>query len=163
MILIDWFDRVNRLSACGLTWLQSPMALALRLYVSWQFFKSGLIKLNSWDQTLWLFENEYHAPLLSPKVAALLGTGGELVFPVLISLGLFSRLGALGLFAVNAVAVVSYSQFLFAKGSEMALGQHVVWGLMLLTIAAYGAGRISLDCVIERWRGGGTPRDRQSP
>jgi putative oxidoreductase len=135
----------NLLAARLLNPLQSLFALALRLYVSWQFLKAGWIKLTTWDQTLWLFENEYHTPVLSPTLAAILGTFGELFFPTLVVLGLFGRLGALGLFAVNAMAVISYSHVLLAEGSEAALGQHILWGTMLLTLMFYGPGKLSVD------------------
>ncbi len=124
---------------------QPLFALALRWYVSWQFLKSGLLKLQSWEQTLWLFENEYRTPILPPVAAAVLGVFGELVFPILLIVGLASRLSAAGLFAVNAVAVISYSHVLLEPGMEAALGQHVLWGFMILTLMIYGPGRLSLD------------------
>ena len=73
--------------------------LATRLWVSWQFWKSGWLKLTTWDVTLELFRSEYQVPLLPPGVAAVCGTFGELFFPTLLVLGLFTRFGALGLFA----------------------------------------------------------------
>src|SRR3954471_11101133 len=82
--------------------LYSPFALATRLYVSWVFLHSGWLKISAWDQTLSLFEDEYHVPLLPPHVAAVVGSFGELFFPVLVIFGLAGRLGAVGLFAVNA-------------------------------------------------------------
>ena len=50
------------------------------------------------------FVDEYRVPLLPPLLAAVLGTAGELFFPLLLVLGLFGRIGAAGLFAVNALA-----------------------------------------------------------
>ena len=67
-------------------------------------------------------------------------------------LGLFGRLSALGLFAVNAMAVVSYSQVLLAEGSEAALAQHVLWGTLLLFLIVYGPGKLSLDHALNRSR-----------
>src|SRR3954453_19155615 len=75
--------------------LQSIFALALRLYVARVFFPSGLTKLQSWESTLALFANEYHVKLLSPHAAALLGTAAEVGLPVLLALGLGTRLTAL--------------------------------------------------------------------
>ena len=40
--------------------------LATRLWVSWQFWKSGWLKLTTWDITLELFRSEYQVPLLPP-------------------------------------------------------------------------------------------------
>jgi uncharacterized membrane protein YphA (DoxX/SURF4 family) len=90
--------------------LQPLALLAARLFVAQVFFLSGLTKLRDWDTTLALFADEYHVPLLPPEAAAWLGTGGELVLPVLLALGLFGRFGALGLFVVNAVAVLSLAE-----------------------------------------------------
>jgi putative oxidoreductase len=128
--------------------LATPFAFATRVYVSWQFLKSGYLKISSWETTLSLFQDEYKVPLLPPTLAAVVGTFGELLFPVLLILGLFGRLSALALFAVNALAVVSYAHVLLTEGFEAALGQHVLWGFMLLMLAIYGPGRWSTDRLI---------------
>ncbi len=118
-----------------------PLAqLAARLYVAQVFFASGLTKLRDWETTLALFADEYRVPLLSPSVAALLGTSGELVLPVLLALGLAGRFAAAGLFAVNAVAVVSLADI-----PPAALQQHVFWGSLLIGLLLWGPGRWSLD------------------
>ena len=139
--LHGWHDALAR----KLDFLRSPLLLATRLWVSWQFLKSGWLKLTNWDTTLVLFENEYRVPVVSPAVAAVTGTMGELIFPLLLVLGSFTRVGALGLFAVNLMAVVSYWHVLGGEGYAAAVGQHWIWGFMLLVLAAFGAGRISLD------------------
>jgi putative oxidoreductase len=133
--------------------LQAPFALATRLFVSWQFLKSGWLKITSWETTLGLFRDEYHVPLLPPHLAAIVGTFGELFFPVLVILGLFGRLSALGLLAVNIMAVISYQQVLFSEGFEAALGQHILWGFMLVMLAIYGPGPWSADHVLARRAG----------
>ena len=130
--------------------LRSLVLLGTRYYVGWQFWKSGWLKVTSWSSTLELFRSEYHVPLLPPPVAAVTGAGGELFFPTLLFLGLFSRVGALGAFFVNAMAVISYRQVLLAEGSEAALGQHVLWGFMLLVLIFVGSGRITVDALLER-------------
>lgn len=143
-----------RTPAQWLNFLQSLLALGVRLWVSWQFIASGLLKINSWDTTLALFENEYHTPVLPPHVAAVVGTFGELFFPMLLVLGLTGRLAALGLFAVNAMAVYSYKDVLFSEGFEAAIGQHYLWGFMLVVLAVYGPGLFSVDGVLTRKRAG---------
>jgi putative oxidoreductase len=125
--------------------LRPWLLLATRLWVSWQFLKAGWIKITTWDTTLLLFREEYHVPLLPPELAAVVGAFGELFFPVLLVLGFFTRFGALGLFAVNAMAVISYWHVLGSEGYEAALAQHVLWGYMLAVIAVCGAGALSLD------------------
>lgn len=128
-----------------------PLLLAgTRWFVSWQFLKAGWLKLTNWDVTLELFRSEYEVPVLPPTAAAAAGTFGELFFPLLLVLGLFTRVGALGLFAVNLMAVVSYWHVIGGEGFEAALAQHVLWGFMLAVIATFGAGGISLDALLGR-------------
>ena len=138
--------------------LQSPFALLVRVYVSWVFLKSGWLKLQDWGQTLSLFESEYKVPLLPPHAAAYVGTAGELVFSVLVILGFAGRLSAIGLFAVNALAVISYAHVLFQEGFEAAIGQHYLWGFMLLVLIIYGPGAFSVDGLLAR-RSGYVTRD----
>lgn len=120
--------------------LQPLAGLAARLYVAKVFFTSGLLKFQRWDATLALFENEYHVPLLSPHVAAVFGTAAELTLPVLLALGIGTRAAALALFAVNIVAVISYPDL-----SDAGLKDHILWGVLLLVVAVYGPGRLSVD------------------
>jgi putative oxidoreductase len=132
--------------------LQSLLLLGTRFYVGWQFTKSGWLKFTAWESTLGLFRDEYHVPLLPPELAAVLGTCGELGFPILLYLGLFARLGALGTLFVNVMAVISYRQVLLSEGFEAALGNHVLWGFMLLVVLVFGPGKYSLDAWLERRR-----------
>jgi putative oxidoreductase len=152
MSLLDKISAPDAMAARLLNPLQSLYALGARLYVSWQFLKSGYLKVTSWDSTLYLFENEYHTPVLPPHVAAVAGAFGELFFPTLLVLGFVGRLSAIGLFAVNAMAVISYSHVLLAEGSEAALGQHILWGTLLVFLIIYGPGKFSLDYLLNRSR-----------
>jgi putative oxidoreductase len=127
--------------------LQPVVLLALRLYVSSVFFRSGLVKLSDWSATLALFHDEYKVPLLPPDVAACVGAFGELTFPVLITLGLMGRFGAAGLFVVNAMAVISYPQ-LFGFDCPAGLHMHFVWGAILIALSVFGPGSLSLDQLI---------------
>jgi putative oxidoreductase len=124
---------------------ESLLLLATRLWVSWEFLKSGWLKITSWQSTVFLFQNEYHVPVLPPYLAAVAGTAGELVFPALLIVGFAGRLSAAGLFAVNAMAVISYAHVLLTEGFEAAVGQHYLWGFALLVLAVFGPGRVSLD------------------
>lgn len=133
----------------GLDHLRSVILLGTRLWVAWQFLKSGWLKLTTWDITLELFRSEYQVPLLPPGAAAIAATFGELFFPLLLVLGLFTRVAALGLFAVNLMAVVSYWHVLGKDGYEAALSQHVLWGYMIAVIAVVGSGAISVDALLK--------------
>jgi putative oxidoreductase len=128
-------------------WGGSLLSLAIRLYVGWQFLKAGMAKLNDWSATLALFHDEYKVPLLPPDLAAYLGAGGELVLPLLLFVGLFSRPAALALFFVNAMAVISYPQ-LFSFECPAAINDHFYWGALLLVVTVFGPGRFSLDALI---------------
>lgn len=129
--------------AAALDALQPAAALAARVYVGQAFFLSGLTKIRDWETTLALFSDEYHVPLLSPALAAFMGTAGELVLPVLLVLGLGGRFAALGLSVVNAVAVISLAEI-----APAALQQHVFWGSLLAGIAIFGPGRWSLERLV---------------
>ena len=72
----------------------SILTLMFRIGIASVFFKSGLNKTSNWDLTVSLFADEYKLPLLPPELAAYLGTTAELVCPMLIALGLATRLGA---------------------------------------------------------------------
>jgi putative oxidoreductase len=122
--------------------LQPLVALAARVYVAQVFFLAGLTKLRDWDTTLLLFTEEYKVPLLSPAVAAVMGTAGEIVLPILLLLGLGGRFAALGLSLVNAMAVLALAEI-----APAAFQQHILWGALLAGIAIYGPGPWSL----ERW------------
>lgn len=137
-LLVEWPERV-------LGSFESLFLLATRIWVSWEFLKSGWLKVTSWQNTVFLFQNEYQVPVLPPYAAAVAGTAGELVFPALLIGGLAGRLSASGLFAVNAMAVISYAHVLLTEGFEAAVGQHYLWGFALLVLAVFGPGRISLD------------------
>lgn len=123
--------------------LQPLAALAARLYVAYAFFLSGLTKIRDWGTTVSLFMDEYKVPLLSPEVAAAMGTAGELVLPVLLVIGLGGRFAALGLSVINIVAVISLSEI-----APAALQQHITWGVLLAGLAVYGCGKWALDHVI---------------
>jgi putative oxidoreductase len=125
--------------------LQSVFALAVRLYLARVFLFSAFTKLRDWNITLALFENEYRVPLLSPAAAALLGTTGEIGLPLLLLAGLGTRVAALALFAFNVVAVVSYPDL-----SDAGFKDHVLWGALMLVLAVYGPGRLSVDRFLSR-------------
>lgn len=136
--------------AKGFGLLHHLLALGLRLYVGWPFFISGRLKLASWDSTLQQFQSDFRVPLLSPETAAVLGTFGELFFPVLLWIGLTTRLAALGLQIVNVTAIVAVL-YLFEDGlADPAFAGHYLWGLMLLVLMIYGPGGGSLDALLAR-------------
>lgn len=162
-----WQTLINR-TQCFEAPTQSVLSLLIRLHLVQVFFLAGLTKIRDWETTVALFTDEYTVPFLPPELAAAGGAFGELVFPILLLIGLGGRLPALGLFAVNLVAAISYPTALFPEGYELAktawdceiLGQlfgafyqamtpalkdHFYWGILLLVLAAFGNGKFSLD------------------
>jgi len=134
--LYEWrqkrIETLNSLSPIG--------DLILRCWVAYAFWVSGFTKIQNWDSTLYLFEDEYSVPFLQPELAAYLGTTVEIGMPVLLAFGFLGRLAALVLFLFNIVAVISYPD-LGAAGIE----QHQVWGIMLLVCLLHGPGKLSVD------------------
>jgi putative oxidoreductase len=125
--------------------LQPLAQLLARFYVGKVFFLSGLTKIRDWETTIALFQDEYHVPLLPPEAAALMGTTGELLLPVLLVLGLGGRFAAMGLFVLNIVAAISLADI-----PEAALQQHVFWGSLLAALVLWGPGRWSVDHLLSR-------------
>lgn len=142
--MIKTFCPIVRPAIKFIDYLQPVLDLGLRLWVAKVFFASGLTKIKSWETTLWLFEEEYMVPVLSPQIAAVMATAAELFLPVLLVLGLAARFGAAGLFILNAVAVLSYAESLGAVGIK----DHVLWGTMLLVTFIHGPGKLALDHLI---------------
>ena len=114
--------------------------LLIRVLVGMVFFQAGLTKIANWNSTVSLFENVYAVPVLPPEIAALLGTGVELFFPVLLVLGFGSRFAAAVLFVFNIIAVISYPDV-----GEVGLKDHQQWGLLLLVTLLHGPGKLSVD------------------
>jgi len=101
--------------------------------------------------------------VLAPALAAALATWTELVLPWLLAFGLGSRIVAVVLFVYNIVAVISYPA-LWPNGFWHGLigsdfDDHKAWGLMLLALIAWGAGRWSLDALLARWWPPATARE----
>ncbi|HTH95136.1 MAG TPA: DoxX family protein [Rhodocyclaceae bacterium] len=126
-------------------WLTPLFQLALRLYVAEVFLRSGILKLSDWSGTLYLFDNVYAVPVLPPHLAAVMGTMGETLLPILLILGLAGRFAAAGVFVTNLMAAISFPDI-----SDLGLQDHKLWGLMLLVLVFFGPGRFSLDQWIKK-------------
>jgi putative oxidoreductase len=142
-----YIDSFNR----AMEYLSPLFDLAIRVWVARAFFLSGLSKIQSWDTTLTLFQFEYSVPLLPPNVAAYLATAAELSLPVFVAVGLLGRASSLALFLFNGVAVYSYASFLLSDAGAAGLGQHILWGTMLLMLVFHGPGKLSADQLLQRW------------
>lgn len=125
------------------------IALACRFSIAGVFWLSGRTKVEGWftltDTTFLLFRQDYALPLIPPAWAAYLATGAEHVFPVLLVLGLATRLSAAALLGMTAVI-----QFLVYPA---AWPTHLTWAVPLLYLLGRGAGRWSLDGWLARGKG----------
>lgn len=116
------------------------LLLAARLFPAAIFWQSGRTKVDGFalsENALFLFQEEYRLPLLPPELAATLAAVAEHVFPVLLVLGVATRLSALALIGMTATIQV----FVYPD----AWPTHGVWAVALLLVAAKGPGAWSVD------------------
>jgi putative oxidoreductase len=127
-------------------WLQAVpytvLALPLRFGVAWIFWNSAQVKLINWQRTIELFTDEYRVPLLPPEIAASMALGIEIAGPILLVLGLFTRLAVLVMLGMTAVI----QTFVYPD----AWPTHLQWTAMMLVLLCRGAGALSLDHYL--WR-----------
>lgn len=137
MTRIDWVR--ERLARFPLSVLQ----LAMRVGVGAVFFRSGLLKIGSWEFAVRLFRDEYRVPLLDPLLAAQLATVIELGMPLLLFAGLATRLATLPLLGMTAVIQI----FVYPN----AWSDHLLWASALVFVLTRGPGELSLDHWITRF------------
>jgi len=128
---------------------ESLVALMLRVFPAMVFWQSGQTKVEGLrikDSTWFLFEHEYAPPLIPSDVAAVMATVAEHLLPVLLILGLLTRLSELGLLAMTAVIQL----FVYPD----AWVTHGLWMAALLAVVAYGPGRWSADHLLGLDRSG---------
>jgi putative oxidoreductase len=117
------------------------LALVIRAGVAAIFFLSGRTKVDGFlhikDSTYVLFMTEYKLPLVPPAIAAHAAAYAEHLFPLLLVLGLFTRLSAAALLAMTLVIEV----FVYPD----AWPTHLSWAGLMLVLIARGGGRFSLD------------------
>lgn len=122
----------------------SLLALANRVGIASIFWLSARTKVDGWftisDSAYTLFREEYKLPLLPPELAAQMATVAEHVFPVLLVLGLCTRLSALALLGMTVVI----QTFVYPD----AWPTHLSWAALLLYLVGRGGGKLSLDLVL---------------
>lgn len=121
------------------------LTVIVRVAIAAVFFLSGRTKveglLTITDSTYYLFAEEYRVPLIPSDIAAHMATYAEHLFPVLIVLGLATRLSALALLGMTIVIEV----FVYPLGWPT----HLMWAALLLYLIRFGAGRFSLDRLLK--------------
>ena len=145
-------DRANHLIQTLAT--PSLVLLVLRLALAVPFWRSGMLtwggflRLN--DTAVTLFSEEfmlhlpggpYHFP--APTLMAFLSGCGEIMFPILLVLGLGTRFAGLGLLFMTVIVELTVPD-----GWPI----HLTWAAMALALMAYGPGNVSLDHLLCRIR-----------
>lgn len=156
---------LNRVNGVG-EWL-AP--LGLRLLLAWEFYESGLEKLQgeNWFADL---AGKFPAPFswLSPNVNWTLATWVELIGSLALLLGLGTRYVALSLWVLTIVATAAvHWPSEWSSIAELwqgyAISNHgfgnfklpLLFLVMLLPLIVQGGGRLSLDHLL--WRVSGQP------
>ncbi|MEM7197604.1 MAG: DoxX family protein, partial [Pseudomonadota bacterium] len=108
------------------------------------FLASGILKLNNFDNALFLFELEHPVPFLSAFWAALLVTFAETVLAAMVALGLFARLSAIPLLCIAMVIQFVVGEAIPAFQNDI----HYFWMLTAGLIIIRGPGAISVDYLL---------------
>jgi len=143
------YDQAIRLLSGPL--FESIALLFARVALAGIFWRSGRTKVEegSWlnisDTTYFLFENEYSGVPIPFEIAAPMATYAEHAFPILLVLGLATRLSALSLAMMTLVI-----QFFVYPDAWWSV--HVIWVALALVLMARGAGGLSFDAVIARFQ-----------
>lgn len=136
----DVRDRLQALNHLGDRLPHGLVGLGLRVFPAVVFWRSGRTKVEGWgiaDSTWFLFANEYALPVIPSAWAAVLATGAEHIFPVLLVLGLLTRLSALSLLGMTLVIqTLVYPE---------AWVTHGLWAACFLGLIRFGPGALSLD------------------
>src|SRR6516164_1117161 len=121
----------------------SILQLGMRVGVGMVFFKAGLLKYQSFEFAVKLFQDEYKLPFLPPAIAARMAMINELTTSMLLFLGLATRLTTLPLFGMISVIQI----FVYPN----AWPDHVLWGSILLFLLTRGPGKLSIDHLIDQY------------
>ena len=137
------------LVAKTIAWLErfplSILQLLFRFTIAAVFWNSGQTKIASWLTTVALFRDEYQVPILPPEIAATLAATVELTCPVLLVLGLATRLATLPMLGMTFVI----EMFVYPENWL----EHLTWATTLLFILTRGPGPFSLDHFIAQMTG----------
>jgi putative oxidoreductase len=138
----SWRARTLSLIALLERFPPSLLQFLFRLSIAAVFWNSGLTKIASWETTIVLFRDEYHVPLIAPALAATLAATIELSCPVLLVLGLATRLATLPMLGMTFVI----EAFVYPEDWI----EHLGWASLLVFILTRGPGVLSLDHLIRR-------------
>lgn len=122
-----------------------PEAIVLlftRVALAGIFWRSARTKVEegTWlqmsDTTVFLFQEEYGMPF--PEITGLIATYAEHFLPILVVLGLFTRVGAAGLLVMTLVIQ-------FFVYPEAWWQTHIIWVALAGILVVRGGGMFSID------------------
>ncbi|MEO8141193.1 MAG: DoxX family protein [Sphingomicrobium sp.] len=147
--IIEGYDRVTIALAGKIG--EGISLLFLRVVFAGIFWRSGRTKIEegSWitisDTAKFLFSEEYSGVPLPPELAAVAATTAEHLFPVLLLIGLATRLSAAALLVMTLVI-----QFFVYPDAWWTV--HSLWVAMALVLIVRGGGQLSVDALLTRGR-----------
>lgn len=128
---------------------ESLVLLFMRVVLAGIFWRSGQTKIaeGTWftisENTFFLFQEEYSGVPLPSDLAAVMATVSEHLFPILLVIGLFTRLSALALLGMTIVIQI----FVYPDAWWQV---HALWVAMALVLIVRGGGWLSLDVLLVR-------------
>jgi putative oxidoreductase len=131
--------------------LQSPFLLLVRVYWGWQLSQNGWAKLHSLPHVTEFFSS---LGLPAPGFTATFVSSFEFVCGILLALGLLSRIAALGLtidmftayWTADHVALLAF----ISDPDKFQNAASFIYLFVGLLILIFGAGKISLDHLLDR-------------
>ena len=111
--------------------------LAIRIFIALWYLRSGLVKAFDWETTVYLARYEYPVSWMEPVTAAATGLTIELVGPVLLILGFFTRPAALAMAALTIISQAVY----------VPTTTNLIISAMLIWYVFHGPSGFSLDRV----------------
>ena len=130
-------------------WVEAVALLLTRIALAGVFWRSGRTKVeeDSWltlsDTTYYLFAEEYSGVPLPAEIGAPLATYGEHFFPILLVLGLATRLSAMALLGMTLVIQI----FVYPDAWWTT---HIIWMALAAILVTRGGGLFSADTLVAR-------------
>lgn len=147
--IAQWHDRIVAILASRLS--EGVVLLLVRIALAGVFWRSGRSKVTEGslfeisDSTYYLFENDYAGVPMPAEVAAPLATAGEHLFPLLLVIGLATRMSA------SALLVITFVIQIFVY-PEAWWTTHILWVALATVLIVRGGGVVSIDASIGHWR-----------
>ena len=130
---------------------QSLFLLVVRLYWGWQLAQNGWGKLHNLDNVIQFFTS---LGLPAPGPAAFFVASFELVGGILLALGLFSRIAALGIAIDMLVAYLTADReallAFFSNPGKFYVADPYTFLFAGVLILIFGPGKIALDSFAQR-------------